>query len=363
MTSVSHSQFSVLIQGNLLVATQAKDNAKRTLCVLDMRHKPSFYLGRGHVVCRDSLGQEFTLDTVSGEDAKDLLAELQAVQLHHHKHTRKIWHLTKSLHPTAPAVAAMLLFSIGAAVGHWGGGSSAGDPSVRVSEPELSASAALPTPVNSKLLHAQTNPVQAVSSMVPAAVAPADNGWTLPASIRATLPEKLHKAAERKLFTVDYSSGHARTLFVFADPGCPNCQRLESSLLAASSAFNVVVFPVSVIGKEQSIAAITPVLCLPPEQRKAAWSALFDPGHDGLSLGREKPASDEGATEAGGKPGECDVANKALGINEVAYQTYRIPGTPWVIADDGRYVSQALLRDPVKLQAFLGSVEVPHAPE
>ncbi len=59
-------------------------------------------------------------------------------------------------------------------------------------------------------------------------VAP-DDGWTLPREVRATLPQKLHNAAERKLFTVDYSSGHARTLYVFSDPGCPNCQRLESS--------------------------------------------------------------------------------------------------------------------------------------
>ena len=172
----------------------------------------------------------------------------------------------------------------------------------------------------------------------------ADNGWSLPASAR--LPEKLRNAAERKLFTVDYSTGHERTLYVFADPSCPNCQRLEPLLQAASNAVNVVVFPVAVIGKEKSIAAVTPVLCLPPEKRKAAWAALFDPGHDGLSLGNAPANSNEGSSE-------CSIANQALGINELAYKTYRIPGTPWVIADDGRHVPQAVLRDPAKLDAFL----------
>lgn len=204
-------------------------------------------------------------------------------------------------------------------------------------------------------------PSPTASSEVP------DDGWALPQAIRATLPSKLHNAAERKLFTVDYSSGHARTLYVFADPSCPNCKHLEPALNALSDAFNVVVFPVPVIGKEKSIAAITPVLCLPPEQRKAAWDALFDSAPEGLSLGKapeesEKQAS-EGASSKTAQPGECEVAVKALGINQMAYLTYHIPGTPWVISDDGRYVSQALLRDPLKLHAFLDEQPAHKAPE
>lgn len=182
----------------------------------------------------------------------------------------------------------------------------------------------------------------------------AQDGWTLPESMRAALPANLQMAAERKLFTVEYSSGHARTLYVFADPECPNCHRLEPALEAAAKDFNVVVFPVTVIGREKSIASITPVLCLPPEQRKAAWSNLFDVGHGVMELGK---AQESAAVE----PGHCDIAGKALGVNEVAYQTYRIPGTPWAIADDGRHVSQEVLQNPLKLQAFMGAAEVSHA--
>ncbi len=48
------------------------------------------------------------------------------------------------------------------------------------------------------------------------------------------------------------------------------------------------------IGKEKSIAAITPVLCLPPEQRKTAWDRLFDAAPEGVNLGKPqlKPASE-----------------------------------------------------------------------
>lgn len=162
-------------------------------------------------------------------------------------------------------------------------------------------------------------------------------------------------AADRKLFTVDYSSGHARTLYVFADPECPNCQRLEPVLNAVSATYNVVVFPVAVIGQEKSIASVTPVLCLRSEQRKAAWDALFDTTGDVLNLGKPSvPAAQE-------DPAHCDVAGKALGVNEVAYQTYRIPGTPWVIADNGQHVSQDVLQDPTRLNALMQASEATDA--
>ncbi|MBX8493193.1 DsbC family protein [Pseudomonas cichorii] len=212
---------------------------------------------------------------------------------------------------------------------------------------------------NTKVL-ANTADVANIVGPVPAAIPrtssqDTNDDWSLPQSTRTELPEKLQMAAQSKLFTVDYSSGHERTLYVFADPECPNCQRLEPALEAAAQGFNVIVFPVAVIGREKSIASITPVLCLPPEQRKAAWSDLFDAGHGVMDLGKPSAAS----TLA--QPGDCDIAGKALGVNEVAYQTYRIPGTPWVIADDGRHVLQEVLKNPLKLQAFMGEAEVPYA--
>lgn len=191
-------------------------------------------------------------------------------------------------------------------------------------------------------------PVQQTQAPAP------EDGWALPASVRSTLPQKLQSAADRQLFTVNYSSGHDRTLYVFADPNCPNCRHLEPALVAAAQMANVVVFPVAVIGREKSIAAITPVLCLPPAQRPASWQALFTVGTDGLQLGKAA-AVDKKADSA------CDVAEKALGVNEVAYQAYRIPGTPWVIADDGRYVPQAVLRDPAQLSQFLNEKETADA--
>lgn len=62
MASASlHAPFSVLIKANHLVITQTVDSVSRTLCTLDLRQKPSFYLNNGNVVCRAAQGFEFSL--------------------------------------------------------------------------------------------------------------------------------------------------------------------------------------------------------------------------------------------------------------------------------------------------------------
>ncbi len=337
-SALLHAPFLVLIKSGHLVVSQKTASITRTICSLDLRHKPSFYLHDGGVVCRDLQGFEFSLETNGIDEARDLLTELAMTQLQHGR--------IRTLRRFVGLTAAVAIFGFGIFwLGHDLNQPAAVPAAQVIATPVLSP----PKPdLAKRSASIATEPRQSREEVAP------DDGWALPENIRATLPQKLHNAAERKLFTVDYSSGHARTLYVFADPSCPNCQRLESYLNTLSDAFNVVVFPVPVIGKEKSIAAITPVLCLPPEQRKAAWDRLFDAAPEGVNLGKaqEKPASDEVDSKAP-PAGACDVANKALGINQTAYQAYRIPGTPWVISDDGRYVSQALLRDPQKLQAFL----------
>ncbi|MBF7144969.1 MULTISPECIES: DsbC family protein [Pseudomonas] len=351
MTSAySLAPFSASVKGHHLVVTRVLGHGHQHFCSLDLRQHLSFYLLNGQVTCQGIAGQPFVLHTSNAVETNDLLNQLSTAQLRNSRQTR--W-----LKAGCLGVAALTLAVCCALEGSL------------VPYLTSSASSALPPVAQAPIMPphvamepSQVSPAFAEQQLQPAQQAPAPqaaDGWELPQNIRETLPGKLHKAAERNLFTVNYSTGHARTLYVFADPHCPNCTRLDPALNALSDAFNVVVFPVSVIGKEQSVADITPVLCLPPEQRKPAWNALFDPGRDGLDLGKEPQAGQPGAASKdvaaanGGQPANCADAQNALGVNEVAYQTYRIPGTPWVIADDGRYVPQALLKDASRLQSFL----------
>lgn len=105
----------------------------------------------------------------------------------------------------------------------------------------------------------------------------------------------------------------------------------------------------SFIGKEKSVEDIASVLCLSPEKRKAAWDRLYDIGSDVLGFGQAPKIQDKSPT--------CDldqeVAKQAIGVNEAAWKVHHVPGTPWVISDDGRHISLSILKDPLSLSAFL----------
>jgi TrbB protein len=323
MNATSNVVYSAVVQDNQLVAKKIIDGNPETLCIIDLSTKPSFYKDGGKVTWVDSHGYACVID-VATEDSSALLNKIEAARLPARAPIKAI----------ARVIKVSLLIGAGFALGLALAPGLLGTDSVSSSLPStVTAPPALPP--------------KSAPSVAPA---PASNEWALPASVE--LGKKLRLAADRKLFTIDYSAGHARTLYVFADPACPNCQRVEPLLEAASKEYNVVVFPVAVIGREKTIAAVTPVLCMAPDQRKAAWSALFDIGQDGLTLG-QVPAKPGRSSGEASDQAACNIGPMVLGVNEQAYITYRIPGTPWVISDDGRHVSQALLSDPAKLEAFL----------
>lgn len=181
----------------------------------------------------------------------------------------------------------------------------------------------------------------------------APDNWTLSASVRAHLPARLGHAASRGLFTVPLSTGHARTLYVFADPACINCQRMERHIETAAGRVNVVIFPVTSVGGTDSLTRLTPVLCLPAASRAGAWTSLF-----AADVGIAVPGQEAGHTA---DAAHCETATAALGVNDVAFRAYRLPGTPWILSDDGRYVPQAVLSSPSALDAFLETPAPPGA--
>lgn len=335
-----------------MTVQRSGERGVRTLCTLDLRRQPAFYLSDAEVVCSDQSGNIFTVGSGENDDNDSLLAALSDAQRAQSEKFGRRW-------ATRGATAVLLVwmgFLLGSSVMFLRDSSP-----YRVSDPVLWQSQPVSpsvqrSPVDRPMSYQNVEPVfSSVDQEQERAAAPVPaDVWSLPVSIRATLPAKLKAAADRQLFTVNLSSGHDQTLYVFADPQCPNCQHLEPALVAAAQSVNVVVFPVAVIGREKSIAAITPVLCLPPEQRSGAWQALLTVGHYGLQLGKPAVEGEEVARH-------CEVAEKALGVNEVAYQTYRIPGTPWVITDDGRHVPQSVLRDPTQLRQFLNKKETQDA--
>ncbi|EAA5258686.1 hypothetical protein DP804_19680 [Salmonella enterica subsp. enterica] len=164
--------------------------------------------------------------------------------------------------------------------------------------------------------------------------------------IRDVLARNLHNAAARQQFTVTLSTGHERTLYVFADPECHNCRIFEPAVQALSQYFNIEVFPVSLIGKEDTAREVVPVLCAPAPARQVLWRNLFDIGAGMLTLGKDN-------ADSASQPATCDTGTEALALNDKAFAVYHLPGTPTVIADDGRQVPFTAMKTVSTLNAFL----------
>lgn len=148
------------------------------------------------------------------------------------------------------------------------------------------------------------------------------------AEARRMLATRLKNGAARKEFTVSLSSGHPRTLFVFADPECGNCRIFEPTVQALSEQYNVEIFPVTLIGKARTAERVVPLLCSPAEKRAGMWRDLFDVG-----AGMLNPAK-----KAKSEPSACEAGQNALARNDLAFELYNLPGTPTVSAHCGTRV-------------------------
>lgn len=166
---------------------------------------------------------------------------------------------------------------------------------------------------------------------------------------RKNLATVLKRNADRGMFTITLSSGHERTLYAFLDPRCPNCRALEPVLRRLTTDFNIVVYPVSVIGGEASASHVAPLLCeKDPQKRAEGWHHLYS-ADDGMATPghRESTPPDEACLKA---------ARAAIDVNNVAFRQFGFPGTPWVLSDTGWHLPATLLQEPGKVSLFLKTI-------
>lgn len=156
--------------------------------------------------------------------------------------------------------------------------------------------------------------------------------------------QSLAKAAGTHRYTVTLSSGHERSIYVFADPECPHCREMEPVLNQLATHYNVVIFPVSVIGGQQSLTEVSGLLCIDDKERSAIWSSLIDKTDIGMAPGENTPM-----------PTACAEGEHATQINNKAFGYYQLLGTPTLLADDGRQIPFDALKSDAALSAFLGN--------
>lgn len=160
---------------------------------------------------------------------------------------------------------------------------------------------------------------------------------------RQLLAQRLSTAAASGSYTVSLSTDHARTLYLFSDPECGNCRIFEPTVQALAQHYNVVIFPVTMVGKAVTAARVAPLLCAPADKRAALWRDLFD-----IGAGMLNPAQQTA-------PVACDAGLDALARNDMALDMFGLPGTPTVISDDGRMIPLQAMTSDEALKAFLDS--------
>lgn len=131
----------------------------------------------------------------------------------------------------------------------------------------------------------------------------------------ANLAKLLQGGVEAGNFTVQLSSGDKGTLYVFSDPACPHCQRLDKELTRLADDYTIHLFPVTFIGGDDSMHNVARLLCAQPEQRAALW---------------EKAIQNKKLTEE-----ECETGNIAAERNNKIFRGLRFAGVPAIINGDG----------------------------
>lgn len=167
-----------------------------------------------------------------------------------------------------------------------------------------------------------------------------------PEDSRAIRAASLKKATESGRYTINLSGGRARTIYVFSDPFCPGCRQIEPTLEALTRDYNVVIFPVTLVGKQKTTEAVAPVLCAAPQKRAQLWQSLFKV--DGV-MPLSSTASDTPT------PTSCTDGEHAIAINDRAFDYYQLPGTPQLIADDGRDIPFSALTSDDALARFMNT--------
>ena len=128
----------------------------------------------------------------------------------------------------------------------------------------------------------------------------------------------LRDAVRTGQYSVARSAGDKATLYVFSDPVCGHCRRLEAELDKLAADYTVHILPVTVIGRERSMPAVSTLLCAPPEERLSMWKQAM----------RGKALTDT----------PCQRGNTAAERNNRLYRSLHLPGTPSIIDGNGEKV-------------------------
>lgn len=240
-------------------------------------------------------GSQFIIERFSSETlASNALAMIEAAMQRFAKRQR--WKTAGKglvLWFFAPAIAAMFALAFNAAATH----------------------TMVPGPSAAPVAYAPALPMQA------APTPPSTTAAAQPPA--AEVAKGMADAVKDGRFSVKVSAGTKGPLYVFSDPSCPHCQDFERQLDILTKSYTIHILPVDVVGGALSSGRIAQMLCLPPNERQAAWKKLIT----GAGLGGAK---------------QCAEGSAAGTADDRIFRALGLPGTPSIVSADGRIMPDTM---------------------
>ena len=161
-------------------------------------------------------------------------------------------------------------------------------------------------------------------------VPPASSAMPLPASTSAEpspvppsdseLAKAMADGVKAGRYSILRAAGKKAPVYVFSDPLCDYCRRLEPELEKLGRDYTIHIFPVSVVGGSQSLSRVNKLMCNKPEIRGGLWKEAI-----------------AGQIPIG--PG-CADGDAAIEANNKIFSAMGFAGTPTIISENGEQVPE-----------------------
>ena len=140
-------------------------------------------------------------------------------------------------------------------------------------------------------------------------------------------------------YSVKVSSGSKDTVYIFSDPACGYCRRLEKNFINKySKDYTFYIIPVTIIGGSESMRAVSEMLCDAPENRLTMWKQFI-----------------QGTAQLRGN--DCKAGRKAATHNNKMLNNMGFTSVPTIINGIGERVPRNMLGDPKKIAQWLNSFD------
>lgn len=138
-------------------------------------------------------------------------------------------------------------------------------------------------------------------------------------SARRLPPAEVARALEDGVYagryTVLRADGKKGKFYVFSDPSCGYCRRLEKELDSLGRTYTIHLFPVSVVGVKRTYERVHKIMCAKPKDRMSLWRDAVD-----------------GRLPTG--PG-CADGDAAIEANNRNFLGMGFDGTPIIVSENG----------------------------